>query len=71
MYQMKVSSSIFSIIASIVGVLQCSGVDWAEFRGPNGNPVHDGTLPSNGTRAALRMSLGKHRYLDVEFRVRL
>ena len=53
MYQMKVSSSIFSIIASIVGVLQCSGVDWAEFRGPNGNPVHDGTLPlkwdSSGT----------------------
>ena len=44
---MSISRAIFTVIALAAGAGQCAAVDWADFRGPNGNPVHDGNLPLN------------------------
>ena len=42
---MNITRAIFTVFALAVGAVQCLAVDWADFRGPNGNPVHDGNLP--------------------------
>ena len=51
---MNITRAIFTVFVFAVGAAQSLSVDWADFRGPNGNPVHDGDLPlswdSQGTK---------------------
>ena len=51
---MKLTKTIMLAAPILFLTVNCDAADWAEFRGPKGNPVHDGKLPlewdSQGTK---------------------
>tara|TARA_B100000700_G_scaffold43833_2_gene45312 strand:+ start:332 stop:1540 length:1209 start_codon:yes stop_codon:yes gene_type:complete len=59
---MKNKYNIYLLLAFLTTCTPLLSVDWADFRGPDGNPVHDGSLPlnwdvKNNTNVAWRTSL--------------